>query len=121
MDKEQIKHEWEKGGLVAPEVDIYEQEDAFIILLNMPGVTREKAQVSFANGLLEVYGAVAERSYGDKCILDEIEHGNFYREFKVGDAVDITKISAKMEHGILTVTLPKHERIKPRQIPVEVV
>jgi len=121
MDREQIKKEWESGSLVAPEVDIYEQDDAFIIVLNMPGVSKEGAEVKFADGLLTVYGAVKNQEISDKCILDEIEHGNFYREFKVGDTVDVNQISAKMEDGVLSVTLPKHERIKPRQIPVEVI
>jgi len=121
MDREQIRNQWEQGTLIAPEVDILETDDAFIIMLNMPGVGKNDTEVKFADGLLSVYGSVNNQIKSEKWVLNEIEHGNFYREFRVGDAVEVEKISAKMENGVLKVTLPKHERIKPRQIPIEVV
>ena len=53
--------------------------------------------------------------------MREIEDGNYYRVFKVGDSIDVEKITAKVEHGVLRVTLPKHDRVKPREIPIEAV
>jgi HSP20 family protein len=122
LDKEDIRKEWEAGYLIAPSADIYETEDDFLMKLQMPGVNKDGVELKLADDQLQVYGRVRhEVDEPDKYVLREIEEGNYYRVFKVTDAIEVDKIKAKMEDGILTLTLPKHERVKPKEIPIEVV
>lgn len=121
MDREEIKREWEQGRLIAPAVDIYASGDDFIIRANMPGVRKGDVEVSLSNGELVMYGRAGSPDRDDECcyILHEIDEGNYYRAFQLGETIDISKIKAKVEDGILTVTLPRHERMKPREIQIE--
>lgn len=121
LDKEDIRKEWKAGLLVAPIVDIYETKDDYMMKLLMPGVNKDGIELKLADEELQVYGRVRhDVGEPDKFILKEIEEGNYYRVFKVTDAVEVDKIKAKMEDGVLTITLPKHERVKPKEIPIEV-
>lgn len=121
LAKEDIRKEWEAGLLVAPIVNIYETENDFMMKLLMPGVNKDGVELKLANEELQVYGRVRhDVEEPEKFILKEIEDGNYYRVFKVTDSVVVDHIKAKMEDGILTITLPKHERVKPKDIPIEV-
>jgi HSP20 family protein len=120
MDREEIRKEWEKGNLIAPAADILETKDQYKVRAQMPGVKKGAVNVSIEDGELLIFGRV-DRSE-DECdcrLLNEIDSGNFYRAFKVGDGVETKQVKAKMEDGMLEVTLPKHERMKPRVIPIE--
>ena len=109
----------ENESWVAPLVDIYETEDNFFLIASMPGVTKDAAHVKLENGSLVMMGRieyeeVAQRKY----VLQENELGNYYRKFNVSDSIDSNRIDARFENGQLTVTLPKHERIKPKTIDI---
>ena len=120
MNKESIRKEWELGRLVPPPADIYETEDQFILSTNMPGVKKENVEVKLSEGELTLYGRVDRGDVAaNRFVLKEIDEGNYYRVFRVSDSIDAEKIVAKMEDGVLTLTLPKHERVKPREIPIE--
>lgn len=119
-EKEQ---DWERvleaEAVVAPFVDIYETEDDFILSANMPGVTRENVQLKLEEGSLSIFGKVNyEELSGRKYILNENEIGNYYRKFRISSSVDESKIEARFENGQLNVRLPKHERIKPKNIEI---
>ena len=120
LAKEDIQREWEQGLLVAPSANIAETNDDFVMKLHMPGVKKDGVEVKLAVDELMIYGRrnqdVPET---DKFLLKEIESGNYYRIFRVSESIDGSQIKAKMEDGVLTLTLPKHERVKPRDIPVE--
>ena len=121
MDKENIREEWKQGRLLPPLVDIYESNDDFILVANMPGVKKDGIEVKLAEGNLTIYGRVErEEVASESFVLREINEGNYYRVFRVSDSIDVNKIKAKIEDGVLTLTLPKHERVKPREIPIEV-
>jgi HSP20 family molecular chaperone IbpA len=121
MDQEDIKSQWEAGELIGPLVDIYETDDDFMMLINMPGVTKDSVEVKMNEGELSIYGEVVRNeTEGSHFILKEIDKGNYYRVFRVSDSVEVTKISANMQDGVLSIKLPKHERIKPREIPIEI-
>ena len=121
LTKEDIRKEWEAGYLIAPSVDIYETDDDFVMKLLMPGVNKDGVELKLADEELQIYGRVRhDVEAPEKFILREIDEGNYYRVFKVTDAVEVEKIKAKMEDGVLTVTLPKHERVKPKEIPIEI-
>ncbi len=121
LNQEDIRREWEAGALKAPAVNIIETDDTFIMTLFMPGVKKDDVEVKVADEELLVYGRAMKEIHDAKSyIVRETEDGNYYRVFKVSDSIEAEKISAKIEDGVLTVTLPKHERVKPKEIPVEI-
>ena len=104
---------------VLPSTDIYEIADEFILVTNMPGVSRSEIQVKVIDESLIVFGKinfneVVNRDY----ILNENELGNYFRKFKISDTIDKNKISAKYDNGQLIVSLPKSEKIRLRTIDI---
>ena len=110
----------ETESVVAPFVDVYETDDDFHLVANMPGVARDDVKLKLEEESLSIFGKV---NYNDlknrKYILNENEIGNYYRKFRISNSVDETKIEARFENGQLTVKLPKHDRIKPRTIEIK--
>jgi HSP20 family protein len=103
----------------SPFVDIYETQDDFILSANMPGVAKENVRLKYEDGSLVIFGRVYQDNIRKKYLLKENGTGNFYRKFKIADSIDDTRIDAKYENGQLTVTLPKHEKLKPRTINIK--
>lgn len=117
-----IEKEWEAGNLVPPAVNIYDTGEEYVLKAHLPGVKKTDLDVKFAEGELIIYGRMTDESQApDRFVHREIESGNYYRVFKMSDAVDGSKITAKFENGVLLLTLPRYERLKPREIPIEVV
>lgn len=89
---------------MAPAVDVYENDDEFLVLADLPGVAQNGAQVTLEHDrmLLEAKGPSR----------------TFRREFVVPPSIDGEKVSASMKAGVLTVHLPKRAPYKPRQIAV---
>lgn len=109
----------ENESWVAPLVDIYETEDNFFLVASMPGVAKDAAHVKLEDGSLVMMGRIEyEEVTKRKYVLQENELGNYYRKFNVSDSIDSNKIDARFENGQLAVTLPKHERIKPKTISI---
>ncbi len=104
---------------VQPSTDIYENTDEYILIANMPGVSRSEIQVKVIDESLIVFGRINYNEVVNKdYILNESEIGNYFRKFKISDSIDKTRISAKYDNGQLFVNLPKNERIKPRTIDI---
>ncbi|GIK61721.1 MAG: Hsp20/alpha crystallin family protein [Ignavibacteriota bacterium] len=104
---------------ISPSSDIYEISDEYILVANMPGVSRSEVQVKVIEGSLMIFGKinydeVSNREY----ILNENEVGNYFRKFKISDSIDKNKINAKYDNGQLIVHLPKNEKAKPRSIDI---
>ena len=104
---------------VEPSSDIYEIIDEYVLIANMPGVSRSEIQVKVIDESLILFGRI---NYNEKVnkdyILNENEIGNYFRKFKISDSIDKTKISAKYDNGQLIVTLPKSDAAKPRTIDI---
>ncbi len=110
----------ETEAVVAPFVDVYETENDFHLVANMPGVTRDNVKIKLEEESLAILGKVNYKELKNKkYILNENEVGNYYRKFRISNSVDETKIEARFENGQLTVKLPKHDRIKPRTIEIK--
>jgi HSP20 family protein len=118
--KENMQEILEKESVIAPLVDIYENENEFVLMASMPGVKKEHIQVKFEEGSLIIFGRI---NYEDishrKYILNENGVGNYFRRFRISDSIDESRIDAKHENGQLFVTLPKHERVKPKSIEIK--
>ncbi len=103
-----------------PNVDIVELEDKLMVRADMPGSSAENVDIEFENGTLTIYGKVNEReAQSQQSIAREYGIGDFLRTFKVGEAIDSERISAEFNDGVLTLHLPKTERVKPRKISVK--
>lgn len=101
-----------------PPVDIYENEDALTVLADLPGVTSGGLSIDVENGILTIEGK-AERTAGEDPLRREFELTSFYRQFRISEKIDTGKISAALKDGVLTLTLPKVEKARPRKIPIE--
>jgi len=104
-----------------PAVDIKETDTAFEIHADIPGVDPKDIDVHMENGILTIKGERQtenkEEHEGYKRI--ERSRGSFYRRFSLPDTADADKISAKSNHGVLEITIPKQEKVQPRKISVE--
>jgi len=110
----------EKESWIAPLIDIYETDDDYFLSAYLPGVTKENVKIKLEDNNLVIMGRVDyETLINRKYVLKEMEVGNFYRRFKISDSINESKVDAKLENGILTVKLPKHERIKPKTIEIK--
>jgi HSP20 family molecular chaperone IbpA len=106
--------------LYAPLVDIYEIEEDFVLVANMPGVKKENIRTKIEDRSLVIFGRMdIETLSHKKYILNETEIGNYYRKFNLSENIDESKIAGKFENGQLILHLPKHERAKPRTIEIK--
>ncbi len=110
------------GAAWVPPVDIFEEPDALRITAEVPGVSPDNLKISLENNVLSIHGTkeqvAQERS--ERVHRYERTYGAFERSFTLPATVDANNIKASYEHGVLTLTLPKVEKAKPRQIEVKV-
>ena len=103
---------------VTPPVDIYETAEGLVVKADLPGVARQGLDVRVENSTLTILGKAAHAAPGEP-IYREYGLVNFFRQFELNDRVDQQKISAELNHGVLTLNLPKAEEAKPRKIEVK--
>jgi len=104
---------------VAPLVDIYETDNDFVLVANLPGVSKENIHLKLEENALSIFGKIKyEETINRKYLLNENIIGNYFRRFRLSNNIDQSKIDAKYENGQLFINLPKHERIKPRTINI---
>jgi HSP20 family protein len=104
----------------APNVDICEEENRFLILADIPGVDPEDIEVTMENGILSIKGQRTDESIQQKGKVTRIErsHGTFYRRFALPDSADANGIKASGRHGVLEIAIPKRPESAPRRITV---
>lgn len=103
---------------ISPLVDIYENEDEILLHADMPGVDKEDVAVNIDNGTLDIVGI---RKLEKRGVPSREEFGSveYRRRFSVPQSIDVGKVAAKLEHGVLKLHLPKSEAAKPRLIEVK--
>jgi HSP20 family protein len=104
---------------VAPEVNIFESKDGYVLEAEMPGVDKAGLEITLEGTALTIVGRRQAEALPGESLFLECSGADYRRVFELDPAIDTSKISAKMEQGILTLTLPKSERVKPRKIAVE--
>jgi len=108
------------GRYYRPAVDILETDDELTVLADVPGARPETIDVEFEEGMLTIHARVKpRRDEQAEYLLQEYGVGDFWRTFRVSEAIDSTKISAEYADGVLTLHLPKAEAAKPRKISVK--
>lgn len=112
---------WSGYGL-CPAADVVETEAAFRVVLDLPGLEAKDLQIQVENDTLTVQAErrLSEPGKDETVHRSERTAGTYFRSFSLPKTVDATKVEAKYESGVLTVTLPKREEAKPRTIQVTV-
>ena len=104
----------------SPALDLHEDKDNFTVRAELPGMKKEEIEISLHDGVLSISGERKEVKHDDSGVhRSERFVGRFQRTLALPSAVDADKVKATYEDGILTVTLPKSEAAKPRQIQVK--
>src|SRR5438093_6235991 len=118
--------EWARSSQLlsgwSPALDVYEDKDNFVVKAELPGMKREEIEVSLQDGGLSISG---ERKSEEKYEEGEVYRaerffGKFQRTVTLPTPVAVDKVKAQYKDGILTITLPKTEEAKPKQIDVNV-
>jgi HSP20 family protein len=102
----------------SPSFEVKETNDQFVVRADVPGVEDKDIDVSLHNGILAVTGTRAgeQRQEGEAYYLYERQFGSFTRSFSLPDSADGDKVAAKLENGVLTITIGKRAEAKPRKI-----
>jgi HSP20 family protein len=109
----------EQTTYVAPFVDIEATDTSYVLYAEMPGVNREGIEVTVDDGNLVIAGHRQALAVGGDPLHRETRRLNFRRAYELDPSIDANRISARIEQGILTVTLPKAENQKPRRIALD--
>jgi len=124
MFSEGVGHAGEESNLTpwAPAVDIYETENELVIKADLPDVNPQNLDIRVENNILTIRG---ERKFESKVTEDnylrvERAYGSFSRSFSLANSVKTDDIKADYQNGVLTLSLPKREEAKPKQIKVTV-
>ncbi|MCB2203293.1 Hsp20/alpha crystallin family protein [bacterium] len=119
MDTKRHDEDYE-SAVWSPMVDIVENEDAYTLTFDLPGMKKDNIHMNFSDGTLKISGerAAIEESKDNTCHRVERVSGKFYRSFNFPTQVNSDGISARYEDGVLTVSVPKAEEVKPRQISI---
>jgi len=109
-----------RPGLVfTPAVDILENENAIKLFADMPGVNANNLSIDLNENILTLAGDVeAPEQAGEVDLLREYRTGRYFREFRLSQVINQGKIDAELKDGVLSLTLPKVEKAKPRKIEV---
>ena len=107
--------------IYVPTTDIFETEGALMVVMEMPGVVKEHADITVEDNVLSVTGSIDFSKYEKlQPVYTEYNIGHFRRSFSLApSSIDEHRISAEMKDGVLTLTLPKAERVKARKIELK--
>jgi HSP20 family protein len=103
---------------IAPAATVLENADGYTLEVEMPGVNKETLEMWVENNELTILGRRSMPSVEGTLVHRESRAENFRRTFELDPSIDSEKISAKIEQGVVKLTLPKAEQVKPRKIAV---
>src|ERR1041384_8387782 len=105
-------------GYLVPQVNIVQTKDSFILEAEMPGGNNDGIEVLLEGSELTIIGRRHTAVPDAQPVYRESSPQDFRREFVLDQSIDTLRITAKIEQGVLTVQLPKAEKVKPRKITV---
>lgn len=105
----------------SPAVDIREEDDAYVLHADVPGVDPKDIELHMENGVLTLRGERKYESEEEKEGYKRVERmrGTFFRRFSLPDTADADNISARSQNGVLEVRIPKQAKVQPRRIQIE--
>lgn len=103
----------------APNIDMIEFEDHYVLTIEVPGVPKDKINIDLKESVLTIAGQKASEYEDNKNLLiGERGYGKFRRKFHIPSNIDEGKIEANFMNGLLNIKLPKREEAKPRSIQI---
>lgn len=104
-----------------PAVDIKEEDDKFVLAVDIPGVNPAEVDISMENNVLRIKGSREETKNQDKQGYHRVERikGSFYRRFTLPDTADAEQVRAKSRHGVLELEIGKKKAVQLRKITIE--
>ena len=119
-DQGMISNEADRqADYVAPSADVEFTDVGYVIRAEMPGVEKDGLEITVDRGELIILGRRKPIEVTGELIYREIRPHDFRRVYELAPSIDSTNITANIDQGILTVTLPKAETVKPRKIAVQ--
>jgi HSP20 family protein len=109
-----------QNGVTALPLDVAETEGEFVVKASVPGLRPEDVQITVLGDTLTIRGEsrAEDEKKGEHWHLRERRYGTFQRSLTLGTPVNADQAQARYEHGVLTLTLPKAEEARPRQIKI---
>ena len=108
------------GLIFTPSVDIFETDHEITLLADLPGVTADNLTIDLRENILSLTGDVAPfEGANEEDILIEYEIGKYHRQFNLSSVIDQSNIDAKLNDGVLRLSLPKVEEVKPRRVEIK--
>jgi HSP20 family protein len=108
----------ETEKFITPVASVNETADGYTLELEMPGVSKDRLEISVENNELSIVGRRNAPSIEGTLIHRESRPHHYRRSFEIDPSIDSGKIAARMSQGVVTLTLPKAEAVKPRRITV---
>ena len=118
QNEHRAANETEEQRYLSPRVNIYESKEGYLLEAEMPGVSKDGLEVLLEGNELTIVGRRETDLDGAELVYRESSPRAFRRTFALDPSIDAANINATIEQGVLTVTLPKAETVKPRKIAV---
>ena len=117
----EFPQQWERQNAWDPALDVVEKEDGYVVKASLPGVAPEDVEITLTDNVLTIKGETKadKEDKQENYHLRERHYGSFMRSITLPVTVDADKVEAVNEHGVLTLTLPKSEAVKPKKIAVK--
>jgi HSP20 family protein len=111
---------WQQAGAWNLALDVVETEDEFLVKASIPGINPDDLEITFNNNTLTIRGETKEETEREDAEyhLRERRYGSFARSIGLPTSVDVDKVEATYDAGVLTLHLPKAEEVKPRRIAI---
>jgi HSP20 family protein len=103
---------------LSPDVNIFETKDGYVLQAEIPGVSREGLDISVEDNVLTLIARRHQAAVQAEVLHRESSDADYRRVFELDPAIDTAKIDAKVDQGVLTIHLPKSERVKPRKVTI---
>jgi HSP20 family protein len=108
------------GNAYSPDVDIYDNKESLSLVIDLPGVAKGDVAIDVdENNVLSVRAKTSLKE-PDGVVLRQFATGNYYRAFSLSDEFNKDSINASLENGVLELTIPRREEMKPRKIQISV-
>ncbi len=105
-----------------PLTDISEDKDKFYLKADLPGIKKENVKISYADGTISISGERSQEKETKEKKFHRIErsYGKYYRSFNVPTEIKEDKIKAEFKDGQLTITIPKADEVKPKEVDIKI-
>ena len=107
-----------RANYVTPVTSIFETKDGYVLEAELPGVNKDGLEITVENDALTIVGRRNVVENRGRQVYRESRSFDYRRAFELDPSIDSSKITAKLDQGVLTLHLPKAEAVKPRKITV---